>query len=65
MTVCGYKTKIAEEKVAFLLTIGGEDPIEIYNSFEFPTTEGEAIIMVMMLEAVMEKINAYFSPRKK
>ena len=32
--------------------------------FEFPTTEGEAPNMAMMLEAVMEKCNAYFSSRK-
>ena len=38
--------------------------MKISNSFEFPATEGEAPNMAMMLEAVMEMFNAYFSPIK-
>ena len=60
----GYTNKSDAEKIALLLTIGGDELIEIYNSFEFPEAEpnanGNADITVA---AVIEKFNEYFSPR--
>ena len=38
----GYTNKSDAEKMALLLTIGGDELIEIYNSFEFPEAEPNA-----------------------
>ena len=45
-----------------LLTIGGDELIEIYNSFEFPEAEPNANADITVA-AVIEKFNEYFSPR--
>ncbi|KAG7162192.1 hypothetical protein Hamer_G010862 [Homarus americanus] len=36
----GFKKRSDEEKVALLLTMGGDELLDIYNSFEFPKPSG-------------------------
>lgn len=58
------KSKKSEEtKVALLLTIGGSELLQIYNSFEFPAPD-DSSNPAKVLESVVEKFDAYFAPRK-
>jgi len=58
MLASGYSKKTDEEKVALLLTVGGDDLIEIYNAFEW-AAEGDD----KNYKKVTDKLNSYFSPR--
>ena len=58
----GYTNKSDAEKIALLLTIGGDELIEIYNSLEFPGPEPNANADITV-GAVIERFNEYFSPR--
>ena len=59
----GFSNKNEEEKVALLLTVGGDDLIEIYNSFEFPEQGGGTPNAATTLDLVVQKCKAYYSPR--
>ena len=62
MLAVGYTNKSDAEKIALLLTIGGDELIEIYNSLEFPEPEPNANADITV-GAVIERFNEYFSPR--
>ena len=51
-------------KVALLLTAGGSDLLEIYNSFDFPTPAAGEADPAKVLQTVLEKFDEYFAPRK-
>ena len=57
MLACGGEKRTAPEKVAMLLTIGGDVLINIYNSFEW-TNEAEE----NNYASVVDKFNNYFIP---
>ena len=48
-------------KVALLLNIGGEELLQIYNSFEFPAGDPNP---ANVLASVISKFDDYFAPRK-
>ena len=64
LLAAGFKKRSEEEKVALLLTLGGDELIEIYNSFEFPTPASGDPDPSQILKNVLEKFDGYFSPRK-
>lgn len=37
MLATGFSTKTPAEKVALLLHVAGEEALEVYNTFKFPT----------------------------
>ena len=64
LLAAGFKKKPEEEKVALLLNLGGDELIEIYNSFDFPSPVGSATDPSKVLQTVVEKFDAHFAPRR-
>ena len=63
--IASEKNKKPEEtKVALLLTIGGSDLLQIYNSFEFPAPATGGQDPAKVLKTVLEKFDDYFAPRR-
>ena len=60
----GFKKRSDEEKVALLLNLGGDELLEIYNSFDFPQPEDNAPDPAKVLKTVLDKLDAHFAPRK-
>ena len=54
----GQKDKEDEEKIGLLLTLGGDDLLEVYNGLEFAAGDEKK------LKKVLEKFDRYFAPRK-
>ena len=57
-------TKPEETKVALLLNIGGDELLQIYNSFEFPAPGTGNPNPANVLASVIAKFDEYFAPRK-
>ena len=58
-------SKSEETKVALLLTCGGNELLQIYNSFEFPAaTNASSPDPAKVLKSVFEKFDNYFAPRR-
>ena len=60
----GFKRKPDEERVALLLNLGGDELLDIYNSFEFPAPQGNEQDPAKVLQTVIQKFDAHFAPRK-
>ena len=58
-------SKPEEAKVALLLTCGGNELLQIYNSFEFPAAASSSSLdPAKVLKTVLDKFDAYFAPRR-
>ena len=57
-------TKPEDTKVALLLNIGGDELLQIYNSFEFPAPATGNPNPANVLDSVLAKFDDYFAPRK-
>ncbi len=64
MLAAGKKQATDGEQVALLLTIGGEELLDVYNSFEFPAPTEAVPAPQNVLADVLEKFDTHFAPRK-
>ena len=60
----GLNKRTDEEKVALLLTLGGDELLELYNSFEFPEAVGTEPDPSKVIKTVLDKFDKHFAPRK-